>query len=135
VLTTIVIASFKAGNHPKTTLNRAIGSIWIAVGISMFLLFLTLGVTGRLTDQHLFAAVISAILGIANGASALILRWKIQFACAIVWWAAAVGTSFGTDAQSMTVFLFAIFFCQIVFGIYGIIAKVQPREQRNPGNA
>lgn len=135
VIITIVVASFKAGDHPKTTLARAIVSIWVAVGISMFLLFLTLSLTGRLTDQHLFAAVISAMLGIANGASALILRWKIQLVSAIVWWVAAVGTCFGTNAQSMTVFLLAIFFCQIVFGIYGMIAKAQPQEQRSPGNA
>ena len=57
----------------------------------------------------------------ANGASALILRWKVQFACAVVWWAAAVASCFGSDAQSMIVFLVAIFLCQIVFGIYGVI--------------
>jgi hypothetical protein len=128
VIITIVVASFKARDHPKTTLGRAIGSIWVAVGISMFLLFLTLGLTGRLTDQHLFAAVIAAMLGMANGASALILHWRIQLACAIVWWAAAVGTCLGTDTQSIIVFLVAIFLCQIVFGIYGMIAKAQPRD-------
>ena len=123
LIVTVVVASLQAGHHPKTTLSRAIGSIWIALGISMFLLFLALGLSGRLTDQHLFVAAISAILGMANGASALILRWKVQFACAVVWWMAAVATCFGTDAQSMTVFLVAVFFCQIVFGIYGMIAQ------------
>jgi len=43
----------------------------------MFLLFLALGLSGRLSDQHVFVAVISAMLGVANGASAFILRWKI----------------------------------------------------------
>ena len=135
VIVTVVIASSKAGNHPGTTLGRAIGSIWIALGISMFLLFLTLGVSGRLTDQHLFVAVISAMLGMANGASALILRWKAQIACAVVWWVAAVATCFGTDAQSMIVFLIAIFLCQIVFGIYGVIAEAQERKRRGPIHA
>lgn len=130
VMVTVVIASLKSGNRPATTLGRAIGSIWIALGVSMFLLFLALGGSGRLTDQHLFMAVISAILGMANGASALILRWKVQFACAIVWWMAAVTTSFGTDAQSTIVFLVAILLCQIVFGIYGMIAEAQEREPR-----
>ena len=53
VIVTVVVASLKAGNHPGTTLGRAIGSIWIALGISMFVLFLALGLSGRLTDQHL----------------------------------------------------------------------------------
>ena len=135
VIVTVVVVSLKIGNHPKTTLGRAIGSIWFGLGISMFLLFLALGLSGRLTDQHLFVAVISAILGMANGASALILRWKVQFACAVVWWVAAVTTCFGTDAQSMIVFLIAIFLCQIVFGIYGVIAEAQERKQRVPVHA
>jgi hypothetical protein len=135
VIVTVVVASLKSGNHPGTTLGRAIGSIWIALGISMFLLFLALGLSGRLTDQHLFVAVISAILGMANGASALILRWKVQFACAVVWWLAAVTTCFGTDAQSMMVFLVAIFLCQIAFGIYGVIVDAPERKRRGPSHA
>jgi hypothetical protein len=101
----------------------------------MFLPFLALGLSGRLTDQHLFVAVISAILGMANGASALILRWKVQFACAVVWWVAAVSTCFGTNAQSMIVFLIGIFLCQIVFGIYGVIAEAQERKRHGPIHA
>jgi hypothetical protein len=135
VIVTVVVASLKSGNHPGTTLGRAIGSIWMALGISMFLLFFALGLSGRLTDQHLFVAVISAILGMANGASALILRWKLQFACAVVWWAAAVATCFGTDAQSTIMFLVAIFLSQIVFGIYGVIAEAQERKRRGPIHA
>jgi hypothetical protein len=135
VIVTVVVSSLKAGKHPETTLGRAIDSIWVALGISMFLLFLALGLSGRLTDQHLFVAVISAILGMANGASALILRWKVQFACAVVWWVAAVTTCFGTDGQSMIVFLVAIFLCQIVFGIYGMIAEAQERKRHGPIHA
>jgi hypothetical protein len=134
-MVTVVVASLKVGNLPGTTLGRAIGSIWMALGISMFLLFLGLGLSGRLSDQHLFVAVISAILGMANGASALILRWKVQFVCAVVWWVAAVTTCFGSDAQSMIVFLVAIFLCQIVFGIYGVIAETQERKRRGPLHA
>jgi len=135
VIVTVVVASLQVGNHPGTTLGRAIGSIWIALGISMFLLFLALGLSGRLSDQHLFVAVISAILGMANGASALILRWKVQFACAVVWWVTAVMTCFGSNAQSLIVFLVAIFLCQIVFGVYGVIGEAQERNRRGPIHA
>ena len=101
----------------------------------MFVLFLALGLSGRLTDLRVFVAVISAILGMANGASALILRWKVQFACAVVWWLAAVAACFGTDGQSTIVFLVAIFLCQIVFGIYGANAEGQERKGSAPINA
>lgn len=126
---TVLVASWKGGKHPETTLGRAIGSIWVTLGISMLLLFTALGVSGRLTDAHVFIAVASAILGMANGASGLLLRWKIQFGCAIVWWAAAVVSCFGTETQSTIVFLVAIFLCQIVFGIYGQIAEAQKRKR------
>jgi hypothetical protein len=130
VIVTFVIASLKTTDHPETTLGRAIGSLWIALGISMFVLFLALGLSGRLADQHVFVAVVSAILGMANGASALILRWKVQFACAVVWWTAAAASCFGTETQGLIAFLAAIFLCQIVFGIYGVLAEAQERKQR-----
>lgn len=135
MIITVVVASSKAGNHPGTTLGRAIGSIWIALAISMSLLFLALGVTGRLTDQHVFVAVVSAILGMANGASALILRWKVQLACAVVWWLAAVAACYGTAAQSSIVFLVAIFLCLILFGVYGMLADARQRKRRGPVHA
>jgi hypothetical protein len=134
VLTT-VLAFSQTGGRPRTTLGRAIGSIWIALGISIFLLFFALGLTGRLTDQHLFVAVMSAILGMANGASALILRWKVQLGCAVVWWAAAVATCFASDGQSVIIFLVAIFLCQIVFGICGMIANTQGGKRQAPLHA
>ncbi len=129
VIVTVLVSSSKRRGHPGTTLGRAIGSIWIALGISMFALFVALAVSGRLADQHVFIAVAAAILGMANGASALILRWKVQLACAVVWWVAAVASCFGSDTQSTTVFLAAIFFCQIAFGIYGMVAKAQGRKR------
>jgi hypothetical protein len=135
IVTMVIAARPSGGTRPETTLGRAIGSVWIALGVSMFLLFLTLGLTGRLTDQHLFVAAISAMLGMANGASALILRWKVQFASAVVWWLAAVAACFGTETQSTIVFLVAIFLCQIVFGVYGIIADAQERKQSDPVHA
>jgi hypothetical protein len=135
VIITFVVASSKGGSHPETTLNRAIGSIWIAFGVSMFVLFPALAVSGRLTDEHLFVAVLSAMLGVANGASGLILRWKIQIACAIVWWAAAIASCFGSDARSATGFLIAIFLCQIAFGVYCVIEEAQGRKRRAPIHA
>lgn len=130
VIVTVIVASRQARNRPPTNLGRAIGSVWMALGISMFLLFLSLGLSGRLMDQHIFMAAICGLLGMANGACALILRWKVQLACAIVWWLAAVGTCFGSDRESLIVFLVAIFLGQIVFGIYGMIAEGHKRKRR-----
>ncbi len=121
--------------HPETTLGRAIGSIWLGLGISMVLLFPALGISGRLGDVHVFIAVVSAFLGMANGACSLMLRWKAQFACAVVWWATSVAGSFGSENQAVIIFLVAIFLCLIVFGIYGMVLEARGRRSRGAVHA
>jgi hypothetical protein len=125
---TWILTVRRSRNQPVTTHGRAVGSIWFAMGISMFILLLSLGLSGR-GDQQLFIAVTSTMLGTTNAASGMLLKWKLQFACAIVWWLAAVAALFGTVTQSSIAFLVAIFFCQIVFGIYGMIREASQRRQ------
>ncbi len=112
---------------PTTTVGRAIVSVWIAMGVSLSLLLPALGFSGRF-NQHIFVAVVAAMLGVANGASGLMIRWKAQFATAIVWWVATVAACFGSDDQCTAVFLMAIFLCQIVFGIYAMNCEARQRR-------
>jgi hypothetical protein len=135
-LLTGVVASRKTGSRPATTIGRAIGSIWVAMGISMFLLFMSMGISHRF-EEHIFVAIIGAMLGTANATSSMILKWKVQFAAAFVWWASAVVACFGNEKQTAIGFLVAIFFGQIVFGIYGMIAESRKRRLlgRNQGAA
>jgi hypothetical protein len=126
---TAALAMRKSAIRPRTTIGRAIGSVWIAMGISMFVLFMSLGVTGRLTDPHGFVAVVAAMLGTANATSGMILKWKMQLTCALVWWALTVYACFGQGKLLMFAFLAATFFCQIVFGIYGMIMEARRRNQ------
>ena len=119
VVTGLVAASKKSG-EPQTTIATSIGAIWTALGISMFLLFFSLGFSHRI-EFHLWVAMIGTMLGMANAISGMILKWKVQLACAMVWWAAAVFACFGDASQTTIVLLVAIFFCQIVFGIYAMV--------------
>jgi len=125
-LLTIAIGLKKGRRQPGTTVGRALVSLWICGGISMFLLFPALSISGRL-DQHSFVAMIAGVLGIANGVSGMILRWKMQFACAVVWWVTSIAACFGSDAQLTAIFLAAIFICQIVFGVYTMILESRRR--------
>lgn len=134
-LLTWLIAARDSEHRADTTLGRAVGSIWLAVGISMFVLFLTLGFTGRLSDVRVFIAVASAILGLANGASGVLLRWKAQFACAVAWWAATLASCLVTESQSVVVFLVAIFLANIVFGIYAMTREARGRRARGAVHA
>ena len=127
ILTVILILG-KRRDQPSTKIGHAIGAIWIATGISMFLVFLALGTSGRI-DQHIMVAVLGSMVGSANAASAMILKWRMQFACAAVWWACAVFACFGKGAQVTVAFLTAIFFCQIVFGVYAMLRESRRRRQ------
>jgi hypothetical protein len=115
--------------RPRTTISRAIASVWIAMGISMFVLFMSLGISGRLADEHGFVAVVAAMLGTANATSGMILKWKMQLACALVWWTLTGYACFAQGKQLTFAYLAAIFFCQIVFGIYGMIMEARMRTQ------
>jgi hypothetical protein len=130
-----VVGFWRHESQPGTTLGRAIGSTWAAVGISMFILFDALGFGGHLTDARIFFAAASAMLGMANAACAMMLKWKAEFACALVWWAAAVIASFGSESTAVIAFLAAIFLCQIVFGIYAMILESRRRGERGAAHA
>jgi hypothetical protein len=128
VVLTIVIGVRKGKGRPETTMGRAIVSIWISVGTSMLLIFPSLAMTGRL-DEHAFVAIVAAMLAVANGASGLISKWKMQIACAAVWWITTVAACFGSEAQLTVVFLSALFLCQIVFGIYAMMMESRRRQR------
>lgn len=135
VVVTVILAFIKTGREAGTTMGRAVGSVWIALGVSMFLLFFSLGIAGKLTDLHLFIAVASGMLGMANAASALTLRWKVQFGCAVIWWAAAVAACFVTGNQAAVIAIIAIFICQIAFGVYGMIREAGAKSHRGTAHA
>jgi len=115
-----ILCSRQASRSPGTTVGRSLCAIWIALGISLFLFGMCSGISHRI-DQHAWVAAVEVMLGMANATSSMILRWKLQFGCAIVWWTAGVVSLFGTVAQSRVAFLAAIFLCQIVFGLYMMI--------------
>jgi hypothetical protein len=130
VLCVAIIRSKKKNQpqrRPGTTIGRAIFSIWSAMGVSMVLLFPALAISGHF-NQHIFVAIVAAMLGVANGASGMLLRWKAQIASACVWWAASVVACFGSDNLCYAAFGVAIFFCQIVFGIYGMVLESRGRR-------
>jgi hypothetical protein len=129
IATGVGISRMKKG-QPATALGRAIGAIWRAMGISLFIVLMSLGMSGRY-DTHVFVAVIGGMLGVANMASATILKWKMQFVCAVVWLASAMAACFGSETQAGVAFLAATFFCQIVFGIYAMIRESRRRRLQN----
>lgn len=126
IVTGIVIT--RRDHKPNTTRSRSLGGIWIALGVTMMTLFPALGISGRLADSHAFIAVACSILGMGNGAAGIALKWRLQIGCACVWWVAGVTACFGSETQALVVFLVAIFFCQIVFGILCMAAEAKGKK-------
>jgi hypothetical protein len=132
IATGVAISRTKKG-QPGTTLGRAVSAVWRAMGISLFVVLMSLGLSGRY-ETHVFVAIIGGMLCVANLASAMILKWKMQLACAVVWLGSAVAGCFGTEIQAGIAFLAATFFCQIVFGVYAMICESR-RQQRGVAHA
>lgn len=122
-----VLASRNAGKRPETTVGRAMMAIWLSMGISIFLIMFTLALSGKM-EMHVAVAIVGALLGGSNAASSIILKWKLQLACAVIWWAAGIAALFTSDNLTGIIFLVAIFFCQIVFGIYCMISESGKRK-------
>jgi hypothetical protein len=127
---TWIIGIRKGKGQAATSIGRAIVAIWISIGVSMLLLFPSLAMARKL-DEHAFVAIVAAMLGAANGATGILLRWKAQVACAIVWWITAAAACFGSNTQVGALFLTAVFLCQIVFGVYTMI--MESRRNRAGG--
>jgi hypothetical protein len=75
------------------------------------------------------------MLGLANVACGLALKWRAELACGLVWWTAAVIACFGSPNAAVDAFLAAIFLCQIVFGIYAMILESRRRKQNGAAHA
>ena len=129
-----VVASRMSHGQAETTMGRAIGAIWASVGCTIFVLLMSLAYSGRY-DTHVFVAIIGAMLGVANAASGIILKWRMQFACAVVWLASAVIACFSSDNVTSVDFLAATFVGLIVFGVYAMICESQRRRQSGVAHA
>jgi hypothetical protein len=129
-----VVGSRMGRGQPETTLGRAIGAAWIAMGTSLMVVLMCLAIGGHY-DSHVFVAIASAMVATAHATSAMILKWKAQLMCAVVWLAAAVAACFGSETVVAIAFLGATFLGQIVFGIYAMILESRGRRERGAVHA
>jgi hypothetical protein len=133
IITAIGFSRIARGN-PETALSRAISGLWVALGVSISILLFSLSFTGRY-DGHVFVAIVGAMLGMANMASAIILKWKAQYFCAAVWLASTVVACFGSDQATSIAFLAATFIALIAFGTYAMILESRRRKQNGIAHA
>lgn len=123
VLSSVLASRMKRG-QPRTLMGRAIAAPWIGMGISIMVVLTALAVSGRYEAQ-VYVAIIGAMLGTAHMTSAIILKWKMQFLCALVWLASGVVACFSSEPVAGIAFLAATFLGQIVFGIYAMVLEAR----------
>lgn len=117
-----ILISRKRRGLPISGLSRAVTAVWCASGIALMLVLSGLSSAGHY-ETHVFLAIVGGILGLANFASSITLRWWPQLFCAVVWWISALAACFVNERQAGWVFIVAVFLCQIIFGVYVMIAE------------
>jgi len=133
VISSVVGSRIQRGK-PETTLGRSVGAVWIAMGCALMVVLISLGFSGH-GDAHVFIAIVGAMLAVAHATSGMILKWKAQVACAVVWLASAVAACFGSAKVAVLAFLIATFLGQIVFGIYAMVLESRRRKRDGAVNA
>jgi glucan phosphoethanolaminetransferase (alkaline phosphatase superfamily) len=131
VVTMPVTALFSAilGSRLRTCKwsARSLAAIWIAVSAALFLYMFSVGYSGH-AEMHTLWAAMETLLGVANCASAIMLRWRVQMGVAILWWIAAAASCFVPAALLIPILAGATLFCQVGFGLY--LIYLERRDQK-----
>lgn len=114
-----LIGRWKHRHHtqPKTAQSRALAGIWCATAAAIFLFAFSGAISGH-SEPHIFLCGIEILIGLANAASAFILRWRLQFLVALVWWGCGVASCFVAADHLIPVLIVGTLIGNIGFGLY-----------------
>lgn len=133
VLTASIAVSKKRG-QPMTMRSRALTAVWVAVGCGLLLYCFPTVAAGRYGDGHTFTATIEILLGVAQIANGVILRWRTEIIIGALWWVASLVTTFThTNLGVAAPFLLATFICFIGFGSYLMIREARDKAALREG--
>jgi len=127
-IVTAIVANRKRRANPLTTTTRALRGVWIAVGTALFLFCFSVGLGGHY-ESHSYMAAVEVLLGVAYFSCAMVLRWRAQFAAAIIWWTAAVATCFAPDAWVTPIFVIATIFGMVGLGLYLMYSEHRDKQR------
>lgn len=99
---------------------RSVEAVWGMMGISLAV-FVAAGMAQRLTWQLSYGAALLVIVGMAHAISAKILRWRVQGAVAVVWWAGGAAMFYArTFGQVNAIMFVEMVLGMIAFGLYAM---------------
>ncbi len=126
---TIVVATRKKRAKPQTPVSRAIGGIWTAVGSAIFIFCFAVGLSGH-AEMHSYIATVEILLGVANCAVSIVLRWRGQFFIALLWWISAVATCYVGSQWIMPILVADTLIGLLGFGLYLMYRERRDRRLR-----
>lgn len=100
--------------------GRAVGAIWAMMGVTLVLYCFTAIFTHQAWG-HAYIAAIFMIIGMAHAASAIILRWPVQGAVAVLWWAGGLALFFVPGSWFLAIFAAEMLFGMVFFGLYAML--------------
>ncbi len=113
-----------------TTVGRALGGLWIALGISMFL-FGAIGGAYLAVLPRLVVAGFCILLGLVNSASGHLLRWWPQRIIGVFFWGCAVVAGVASSrAVLFWTFMASVLVGEVAFGLFLTILERQQRARR-----
>jgi hypothetical protein len=137
VLTTGMVIQFagfglrrRAGNEcGVNTQSRAISAIWGMMGTTLILYCFTAIFTHQAGGRGYLASIFMTI-GLAHAASAIILRWPVQGAAALLFWMGGIACFFLSSNWFLAIFCVEMLFGMVLFGLYGMYL-----DRRTPPSA
>jgi hypothetical protein len=102
--------------------GRAVSAIWGMMGITLVLYCFTGAFTHHANGRPYLAAIFM-IIGMAQAASAIVLRWGVQGAVAAWWWAGGVAIFFVPGNWFLAIFSVEMLFGMIFFGLYAMFLE------------
>lgn len=126
---TVVVATRKKRAKPQTPVSRAITGIWTAVGTAIFIFSFAAAISQH-AETHSYTAAIEILIGVANCASSMTLRWHGQFVMALLWWISAIATCFVSSYWIMPILIFDTLIGFLGFGLYLMYRERRDRRLR-----
>lgn len=100
-----------------------------AVGIDIFIFCFAVGASGH-AEIHTYMSTVEILLGVANCAISLVLRWRGQFLIALLWWISAVAKCFVSMRLVMPILVFDTLVGFLGFGLYLMYRERRDRRLR-----
>ena len=128
------IVAVRRRSHKATTLGRALGAVWSGLGVSMFLVGMIGGISGRVGGTTI-VALFFALMGAASFASSLILRWRSWAFAALLWWGATVAALLLEPEVTFWLFVAMAAVAEVGFGVYLMIDERREETGVEAGRA